>query len=255
MFEPTKLTRAQISLAERTISSNALFLIAQDRLLRRLPFSLVRMADGELRLWNEAVTGPDPDLEKTKVSNRDWRVRLGVEGISQAELLQRLNWAATEADYLAPSISGLVNPDFDLYDCFPARERYADIFCFNQWTEEMITQLYKEAKHVILVHRNPDTADAFISRAKEFFNVKVTWIKQESWRQTEGLIQKVKELDAPLVIASVGPAGKYTIPRMSREGEWPKVVLDIGNSVDTYILWETWSKARKLQEAQKLQEA
>lgn len=247
MFEPTRLTPLQISLAERTISSNAIFLIAQDRLLRRQPFSLVRMADGELHLWKEAVTGPSPDLDKTRFNDRDWRIRLGVEGINQAELLQRLNWAATECDYFAPSISGLVNPSFDLYDCFPARERYADVFCFNQWTEEMITHLYKEAKHVILIHRNPDTAAAFISRAKEFFGVKVTWIKQESWRQTERLIQKVAELDAPLVVASVGPGGKYAIPRMSKAGNWSKVVLDIGNTVDAYILWETWQQRLKEQ--------
>jgi hypothetical protein len=249
MFEPTRLTPQQISLAERTISSNALFLLAQDRLLRRQPFSLVRMADGELRLWKEAKSGFSPDLEHTRIGDRDWRVRLGVEGINQAEMLQRLNWAATECDYFAPSISGLVNADFDLYDCFPERKRYADVFCFNQWTEEMIVQLYLEAKHVILIHRNPETADALIWRAKEYLGVKVTWIRQERWQQTEELIWKVSECDAPLVVASVGPAGKYAIPRMSRAGQYVvKVVLDIGNTIDRFLLYDTWQQSLKAQE-------
>lgn len=249
MFEPTKLEPWQIRLAEKTISANAFFLIAQDRLMRRQSLSVVRMADGELSLWKESYEychSDDPKLDPiVQTHTEKWRKNLGVEGITCREMWRRLHSAAISCDYFAPSISGLVNSDFDLYGCFPPREKYVDIFFINAWTEEMFTHLYKEAKHVLIIHRNPDTVKAFTWRAKEYLGVKVSWIKQEKWEDVTETIEQAAECDAPLVMASLGPAGKFAIPKIAVGGKWPKVCLDVGNSVDSVILFETWFEDQK----------
>lgn len=251
MFEPTVLTPSALRIAENTISANAFFLIAQSYLMQRRSLSVVRMGDGELSLWKEAAAalGKGADgLGPVEFGAEKWRRNLGIEGISHQEIYSRLNAAANRADYFAPSISGLVNPHFDLYSCFPMRSRYVDIFFPNAWSEEMITQLYREARHVVLIHRNPDTARAFQERAPKYLGVEVTWVRYEKWEETEEMIERVSEMQAPLVIASVGPAGKYAIPQIAEGGRRrvnQKVVLDIGNTIDRFILYETWQQALK----------
>jgi hypothetical protein len=248
MFEPTKLSFARIRLCERTMSSNAFFLIVQDALLQQRAFSVVRMADGEWLLWQQSMKGDGKESPEGRSPR--WLKNLGCEGISKEEILGRLASAARACTYFSPSISGVVNPEYDIYKLFQSREVYVDNFFVNQWQEWMIRQLYQLAGKVLIIHRNPEVADALQVRAWELLKVEVTWLKHESWRDSLEVLAQTMESDARLVIASVGPAGKCILPRIAN-GKYPKTVLDIGNTMDRFILYDTWkeSEEKKLQEA------
>lgn len=234
MWEPVKLNPAQIERCLNTISPNTFHMLVGSALLKRMPLSVVRMGDGELKLLN--CLEQDGDLKEW--FPEEWRIRLGVENIDKKELKYRLERAIHNCDYFSPSISGIVNPVYDLY-FLRYQTRYVDNFFVNFWTEEQIVQLYKAAGHVVLLHRNPDTAFAFNRRANDYLNVKTTYLNLSHWSQSEDIIKQVSELDAPLVLFSGGPASKYISPAIASSG---KVVLDIGNSVDRFILWETEQK-------------
>lgn len=231
MWEPVQLNYEQINRCLNTISPNTFHMICGDALWRHKGLSVVRMGEGELKLYHCLKQGGD----LTEWFLEEWRVRIGVEGIDKAELIARFNKAVFECDYFSPSISGIINPIFDLY--FLRKEaRYLDNFFINFWSEEQIVQLYKTAGHVVLLHRNEGTGFAFTRRAAEYLNVKVTYIELSNWSQSENIIDQVNALSAPLVLFSGGPASKYIAPEIAKSN---KVVLDVGNSVDRFILWET----------------
>lgn len=237
MFEPTKLSSAQIRLCEKTISPNAFFLLVQDALLRHNPLSVVRMADGEWLLWRQS--GEGDENEQPAGRSERWKKNLGCEGITKKELLRRLRSAAEACTYFSPSISGIVNPDYDIYRLFRPRGCYVDNFFVNQWDEWMIRQLYELAGHVLLIHRSAEVADALQIRARELLKVKVTFLRHNDWQDSLAVIAGAEELDAKLVIASVGPAGKFILPRIANSSRGPKVVLDIGNTMDRFTLLKT----------------
>lgn len=236
MWEPEKLNKYQIDQCLNTISPNTFHMICGDALLRHKGLSVVRMGEGELKLYN--CLKQDGDLKEW--FSEEWRVRIGVEGITNTELRKRFKIALLDCDYFSPSISGITNPIFDLY--FLRQEaRYLDNFFINFWSEEQIVQLYKTAGHVVLLHRNEGTGVAFIRRAWDYLGVKVTWLKLSNWSESENIIQMVSRDTAPLVLFSGGPASKYIAPEIAKSG---KVVLDVGNSVDRFILWETEQKIK-----------
>lgn len=246
MFEPTTLTPQQIRLCEHTISSNAFFLIVQDAILRRRALSVVRMADGEFLLFKQSVVG-SPD-EEVAGRSPGWLKNLGCAGITKGEIQRRLASAAHACDYFSPSISGVCNPDYDIYRLFRPRTEYVDNFFCNQWEEWMIAQLYSLAERVLLVHRKPEVADALQIRAREVLGVRVEWLRHNDWHDSAGVVEKAAESDAVLVVASVGPAGKFALPLIAKTGKTPKIVLDIGNSIDRFLLAgvspQTWKQVQ-----------
>lgn len=231
MWEPVKLTEYQIEQCLNTISPNTFHMIVADALLSNKPLSVVRMGEGELKICHCI----EQDGNLNEWFPEEWRVRIGIEGIDKAELWRRMKRAINDCDYFSPSMSGIINPIFDLY-YLRKEQRYVDNFFINFWNEEQKVKLYKQAGHVVLLHRNPDTAFAFNRRANDYLGIKITYIPLSNWAQSENVIKQVSELDAPLVLFSGGPASKYIAPEISKSG---KVVLDIGNSVDAFILWET----------------
>jgi len=157
-------------------------------------------------------------------------------GITKGELITRLENAAADCTYFAASISGIWRDDYQTH-MLSYRQRYVDNFFVNEWTEEMQIALFKEARHVLLIHRNPETADAMQIRAKVGLGVKLTYLKMESWTETEAIIAAASKIDAPLALVSAGPAGKYIIPKIAACGTaHSKVVLDLGHSVDHWTL-------------------
>lgn len=234
MFEPQALTPEQIERCLDTISPNTFYMMVTSAILKKEALSTVRSGDGEKLLmdWCEGIPPSPGDRELTD----DWMKQLGVLGIEKHELHTRLCRAANECTWFGPSISGIIRPDFSLYGRFNPRDRYVDNFWCNAWDEEMKINLYKAAGHVLLIHRNPECADALQVRADKI-GVKVSYLKLDSWQETDDVIEKAKEIDSPLVIFSGGPASKYMANVIASQSKITKVVLDIGNSATEWLLY------------------
>lgn len=205
MFKPVDLSAEKIKICERTISPTTFYMLVGDALVNSKPLSVVRMADGERELINSArreswnlddpvtINQPDPEA---------WLKKMGCLGLSKRELIRRLEAAANECTYFAPSMSGLQQSNYSVYNLFNYRDLYVDSFFHNVWTEEMKIELFKAAKHVLFIHRNTASADAMQIRAKWALGVKVTYLKMEMWQQSEEVIEKASKIPAPLVLFS-----------------------------------------------------
>lgn len=237
MYKPIGLTADQIKICEHTISPTTFYLLVGDAIVNAKPLSVVRMADGERELY-EATQEGDPS-EAVTIKQPDpvaWLTKMGCVGLSKRELRRRLEIAANECTYFAPSISGIPQSNYSVYNLFNRRDRYVDSFFHNVWSEEMKIELFKAAKHVLFIHRNTASADAMQIRAKWALGVKVTYLKMERWQQADEIIEKGSKIPATLVLFSAGPASKYIGPRLSKQGDVPKVTLDIGQSSDLWLL-------------------
>ena len=236
MFAPASLTESKIQLCEKTISSNTFYMLVGDALVNGKPLSVVRMGDGERQLIMNVREGDPNEPVVIKTANSEaWLKRMGCFNLPKKELINRLEAAANECTYFAPSISGIQLEAFELYSLFNPRDKYVDNFFCNAWTEEMKIQLFKTAKHVLFIHKNTASADAMQIRAKYALDVKVTYLKLEAWEQAEDVIAKAQNIPAPLVLFSAGPASKYIGARISNS-TMPKVCLDIGNASDYWLL-------------------
>jgi len=241
MWQPTLLTPEQIRRCENTISPNTFHMICGDAILRHKPLSVVRFGEGELKIikcLEQGISVQDHFPDDWRV---DWKDRVGIKDIPDGELKSRLYKALNNCDYFSPFISGITDENFDLY-YLRQEQRYLDNFFINFWNEKQKVELYKAAGHVLLLHRNPDTANAFIRRAHQFLGVKVTYFHLSNWTHSDDVIRQCNGIDAPLVLFSGGPASKYISPEIAKSG---KVVLDVGNSVDEFILWETEQNSKK----------
>jgi hypothetical protein len=228
------LSLSQRDLCKRTISPSTFYLLVQDALASKKPLSVVRMGDGERSLLKQCQEGYPEDVILPSPENHQWLKNLCVIGITKGELSRRILKAAKECTYFAPSISGIENPEFFTHDISPYRSYYPDNFFVNQWTEEMKADLFKQAGHVLLIHRSPNTADSMQLRVQANLGVKVSFIGLSDWSQTSDVIKKASEIDTPLVIFSAGPAGKYIGPEIAKYGRIPKVVLDLGHTTDSW---------------------
>jgi hypothetical protein len=217
----------------RVMSSRAFFPIVKAAVVNRRPLSCVRFGDGEKWLFDNAPRGPEI---LTRVGYEDWLEPLGITGIPGEVLQERLQVAAIECDFFAPSVTGLYREDYNLYDIFPERPVYIDNFFVNDWTDIMKEELIRAAGHVLVIHHNTTTADSMQLRVQANLDTKVSFIKLSNWTQTDYVIRKAANINAPLVLFSGGPAGKYIGHRISRGGHIPKVALDIGNGMDHWTM-------------------
>jgi hypothetical protein len=227
MYELTQLNDWQINLCENTISSNTFYMLVGDALLRNESLSVVRMGDGEVRLFQD-VSDSDGVIVPTKRHDREWLRKLGLLGIPKRLLKQRMLQAANECTYFAPSISGIWRQDYNNHG-LSKRKHYVDNFFVNSWTEEMIVNLFKAAGHVLLIHGSAEPADAMQIRAKKI-GVKVSYLKLTNWEESDTVVGEAHKINAPLVLFSAGPASKYI------GAEIGGVTLDLGNSVDRWTL-------------------
>lgn len=226
----TQLTDRQRGLCERTMSTTAFYYLVLDALERRGSLSVVRMGDGERYLLSggtgsDLVTAPSGHGD-------DWLARLGLSGITWDGVQARLQYAAAMCDYFAPSVTGLVDSRFDLYDLVPNADVYVDNFFVNLWTDDQKRALLQAAGHVLFIHGNAHTADAFQLRLQGHLGVKVDFLKLTLWDEATDVIEQAKANTAPLVLFSAGPASKWIGPAIARDNERPRVTLDLGNAAD-----------------------
>lgn len=217
----------------RIMSSRAFYPIVKASVINRKFLSCVRMGDGERYLFDHAPRGPEI---LTRVGYEDWIEGLGLTGIPGELLQERLQVAAIECDFFAPSVTGLYREDYNLYDTFPERSVYIDNFFVNDWDQKMKEELICAAGHVLIIHHNATTADSMQLRVQANLNTKVSFLKLSNWTRTDYIIRKAANIDAPLVLFSGGPAGKYIGHRISRGGRIPKVALDIGSTMDHWTM-------------------
>lgn len=250
MFDLASLSQRKLDICQNTISSNAFYLIVGHCLSSSLPLSVVRMADGEHHLLTEIQSNDtNTDWLNAPITGYDgaWMVNMGCLGISRRELLGHLRFAADNCDYFAPSLSGIHKPEYEMHSFFRPRPRYVDNFFVNAWTDEMKINLYKLAKHVLFVHRNPVSARAFGLRLKHVLGVELSYLQLSRWQEAEGVIEQAAEIDAPLVLFSAGPASKHIGPRIARGGRIGKVALDLGNASDSWLLEKLHKDALRIE--------
>lgn len=240
--------------AHRTISPRAFYAILANRLRHREPLSVVRMGDGERELFAACTDAIKAGLQSEHVCTFDkaWRTRMGIEGITWGKLLANMVNAMTEAEYYGPSVSGLTNRNYCLYDWF---ERYVsrtvedhkkivDNFFVNDLKPEQHAELYKAAGKIIIVHRNPVTANCLARRAKMYLNVNVVHVPMETWQQADVVVDACAELfDYPLALVSAGPASKWIIPELAKQG---RVAIDLGNGMDHWLIGAIEQAAKAL---------
>jgi hypothetical protein len=232
----TTLTQHQKDLANKYLSAYSFYYMVGDALLTGSPLSVVRMGDGEREILEEVKWKCDVGYGQNLVSVRDteWRTRLGFDGITCDEAYSRILEAGNTCSHFAPSVSGLSIPEFDLFQYFVPRDQYLDNFFVNIWNTQYKVELYKAAQDILFIHRSRGAADALQIRCKNKLGVKVSYLELSKWEQTEGVIQQaVENTDAKLVLFAGGPASKYLSPRIAASG---KVVLDIGNTTDYWLL-------------------
>lgn len=241
MWELKSLSDSQIQQCLNTVSSNTLLFIIGDALVSKKNLSIVRMADGEHILMDWCRNNNSNDIVKpTKQLDENWIEKFGITGITYGELAARLYYAAEKCTYFAASLSGIIMNNYNVYD-FSKREKYVDNFYTYGWSEEYKIGLYKKAGHVLFIHNSNANFLTLKKRANDFFGVNVSYIKMSNWADAESVIQQANEIDAPLTIFSAGPAGKIIGPRISKEGNIPKVTLDIGSGMNRWLLPELQS--------------
>jgi hypothetical protein len=235
-FHISTLTDIQKSIAQRTLSSWGFYYILGDALLNRKPISTVRMGDGERILLDACVKASLEERGHLPVDSYDqaWRERMGIEGITFNDLYRRIRRAGEECSHFGPNISGLTQDYYSVYSYFSPRQQYVDNFWVNAWNSQAKAELYKAAGSILFFHRNQGTGDALQRRCKELLNVDVTFVQLDSWQKSQQAINRAISHPAPLVLFSGGPASKYISPEIAAHA--PKVVLDLGNSVDQWTL-------------------
>lgn len=237
------LTPTQRDIAFKTIGSTSLYYLALDALENREPFSIVRMADGEKHLMDLAIKYQDNDQllrpglpGAHKWLTEQWLRNMGLWQIPLSELRARLDYAAEHCTYFAPSPTGFVDPEYNIYDYWSEPGVYAEHFYNILWNEGFKEELFRRAGHVLCIHGNANTADSMQLRVQANLGVKVTWLKLNAWTQTHAVIAKANTCTAPLVLFSGGPSGKIIGPMLAGQlvSKPGRVVLDVGNQMDRF---------------------
>ena len=229
----------KFDIAARTVSPNAFFWMIMDVLASGTRMSCVRMADGERAILEQASKQSATELLETPFANiPGWVETYGLKGITAGEAKRRINYAAVRCTHFAPSVSGLRQEAYNLYGIWPRRDFYIDNFFVDQWNDDQKAELFKTAGHVLFIHRNAHTADSMQIRAQANLGVKVHFLKLDNWTECDDIIERAATVrpfcDAPLVLFSGGPAGKFIGPEITRRSKKPRIVLDIGHGADKF---------------------
>jgi len=230
--------------AARTISSRAFYHTVLNAVKTKAKLSVVRMGDGERKLFIDCATAEANKVAGLKVDSftEAWRKRMGIEGIQYHALHDVMLAAIMEADYFGPNVNGLMQPDYSVYPWYKIagqNQPLVDNFFVNEWTLEMRTALLKAAGQVLVLHANPVTGNTFAKRAWAYLGVKIRHIKLSNWDQADDVVTEAAKWvkDFPLVLVSAGPGSKYVIPQIAQMGT---VVLDLGNAMDHWLLLELY---------------
>jgi hypothetical protein len=204
----------------RILSSDALAELIVDRLERKIPTSVVRMADGE-----RAILAADQGTWFLR--DRRWLAEFGLQGAHLPTVAADLRWAGYAADFLACSISGLHAPEFAAHRFFPRRDNYIDQFFPTLWEATGRTQTVLRATPLLVIHRH---WQRIVERLTQRYGlVGASGLPLDSWRDLDRLLREASRHPARLVLVSGGPAGKAFCCRLSQASG--QTVLDVGQSL------------------------
>lgn len=205
------------------ITSTGILDAAIAALANREPLSVVRMSDGERKIldWCHGHPPNSPMLE----FNDSWRKRYGVDGINCRDMQSRLEFAAKDCTYFAAD----GGEEFFL-KYFAKREPFAEIYFPHRWTREQRKKLLAAAGTVAVVNRDLEVANAItcskFSPLTAFQKLNTFFGYLPDWTRSNECIRAIAKDSAPLVLVSAGPASKFIIPEIAKQG---KVVLDMGS--------------------------
>ena len=228
--------------AARTIASRAFYHTVYNAVRLKQSLSVVRMGDGERTLFIDCATAAANQVSGLPVDSFDlkWRQRMGIEGMTFYQLANYMGRAIDNADYFAPNINGLMQPDYSVYPWYKVGGRQqplVDNFFVNEWDLTHRTALLKAAGNILVLHANPVTAITFAKRARAYLNVGIRHVSMATFDDGPRAVAECAKWDYPLVLVSAGPASKYIIPEIASQG---KVVLDLGNAMDHWLLLELY---------------
>lgn len=226
MFLSVKeLSPEEEAICTRTLGPKAAFALIGDAIARKRGISVVRVADGELRLLTAQDGLPFTEFE-TKYPG--WNKRYGIEGLAIEAAKKNILEAGNSCTFFAPSVSGISREDYKLYHLFEPREFYFDNFFVNDWTPEMIRMLLESSDGVFVIHRNYEEIINDFTRHYDIPPEHFSGFPKLSWQDNDAAVEAARASGRQLVLFSAGPAGKIIGPRIAAHGS---VVLDVGNTL------------------------
>ena len=222
-FGDINLSGEDWAFTDKILSSDALAAQIISHIKRRAAVSVIRMADGERAIIKHTQDRSLTEFLKDPV----WLKRFGLEGADLAKVGTDLLVAGDAADYLACTVSGLYLHQYRTHTLFPERERFIDSFYPRMWwATERVSHVLR-AGQVLILHRNQET---LVPKLAERYGLKGTeGMTLDSWRDQEGLLERVRTHPASTVLVSGGPSGKPFCVRLARVTG--KVVLDVGEAM------------------------
>jgi hypothetical protein len=189
------------------------------------------MGDGEKRLFEHCASHGGEVVPPNSPFDRAWLRQMGCLGIPCGELYVRLKRAAEECTYFAPQLMGAQRPEFDVAATFRPRDRYVDNWFVREWETKLQDALLRAAKKVCFIHGD----EAVIGKFRKRFigsapNGLLAVHQLCCWKESDEVVERVKNDDAPLVLYAGGPAGKFIGPAIASGGGRPKVVIDLGQA-------------------------
>jgi len=147
-----KLADDELLFCNKVLSSEALVFIIIDRIVRRVPTSVVRMADGEKALLDVGAGLPVTQAARF-LREPAWLRKYGLFDADLVRVGRDLLWAGLHADFLAPAISGLYSAKYRVHPYFATRPQFIDQFYHRQWWDRGRVAAVLQAGPVIVLTR------------------------------------------------------------------------------------------------------
>jgi hypothetical protein len=214
--------------AHRTISTWAFKLIVLHHLSVGTSLSVIRMQDVEAKIMQDIADGAS--LSDTIQGYSDELIAWsGLTGITYGEVARRMKLAVETTDYFAPSLSGLIRPDYDLLKFFD-HARLVDNGFAAAWSKEDRTEILDAAHTVLVIHGNTGVGDHF-QRSLTYH--RAGYLKLSNWDQAESVIEKARAMPHRLVLFAGSAGAKYIGPAIARGTG--KVVIDVGVQMEKWL--------------------
>jgi len=224
-----ELTGDQRAACLDTVSPNTFFLLVADSLASRSSLSVVRMGDGERRLFAYCQNHKGRIEPPNSPFDEPWLRQFGCYGIDTGELENRLRIAAEHSSFFAPQIMGITRPEFAVAKVFAPRVRYVDNWFVRTWSKKLQNQLLSFAGRVLFIHGDEGVRESFYQAAESQCSVEL--LHMSTWQEAEETIRVATLSSAPLVLFAGGPANKYIAPLIANGNTTVnKVVLDLGQA-------------------------
>jgi hypothetical protein len=225
-----QLSKAELAYCHKTLSSDTLAALVLNALALGESLSVVRFSDGELAVLEHE----QPARTSACLRDPGWRTKYGMEGADIKKITADLQFAAQHATYVAPSISGLYMPWFNLYPFMADRPWFVDAFYMYYWkVADRVPDIVKAANSVHIINRNWAALATAMRGKFGLVHTKVTGFALNSWQDVDAARDSALQAHAELVLVSGGPPGKR-LP-VDITAAYKCVALDVGCGLEVCI--------------------